>query len=139
MDKYFKDFIMKKTYVNMSKSLLCIVLPAMILGGCRQSNTDPVLDAKITETENALDSIDVLCDSLQAKYKMSVAKCRALLPVVGVDEAPDVRARKNVEWLQYRDSVFEYTDRMADAELARNRMIMQLDSLVYERNRAKRR
>ena len=126
---------MKFKNINLSKETITgLIALGVIIGidrGCSSHEKVDTTELKkeIAAAKTSLDSVAALQGAAVAKRDMYRHKCDSLCPVVGVHENPSVRARKNVEWRQYRDSVYKYGDEATVQEIARGWAQLRVDTL----------
>jgi len=87
------------------------------------------VENEIRAAESSLDSVVVRHRASAAARDMYARKCDSLCPRVGVYEAPSVRARKDREWRQYRDSLSKYYDQAIGLQIARDMAQLRVDTL----------
>jgi len=97
------------------------------------------VDTEIKAAKASLDSVAALYNSAAATRDMYSRKCDSLCPRVGEYEAPEVRARKNREWCQYRDSLSKYRDQATVQKIARDWAQLRVDTLQSKRDLIKKR
>ncbi len=120
-----------------TKIILAGLLLVIGVDRCAFSHEDvdtTAVDNKIKAAKTSLDSVTVLRNSAVAMRDMYQRKCDSLCPRVGVPEAPSDRARKNREWIQYRDSLSKYRDQATVQEIARGWAQLRVDTLVSKRD-----
>lgn len=126
---------MKFKNINLSKETIAVLIAlGVIIGidrGCSSHEKVDTTELKkeIAAAKTSLDSVAALQGAAAVKRDMYQHKCDSLCPVVGVYENPSVRARKNVEWRQYRDSVSKYGDEATVQEIARGWAQLRVDTL----------
>lgn len=91
------------------------------------------IDKEIAAAKVSLFAAQQSYDAAAEKRDIYRHKCDSLSPVFGVEEAPAVRARKDAQWRQYRDSVSKYGDKAIDLEIARDWAKLRVDTLESKR------
>lgn len=126
---------MKFKNINLSTEAIdVLIVLGVIIGidrGCSShENVDTTgLETEIAAAKNSLDSVSVLYGAAASARDMYQHKCDSLCPVIGVPESPAARARKDVEWRQYRDSLSKYRDEAIVQDIARDWAQLRVDTL----------
>lgn len=134
---------MKFKNINLSKETIALLIAlGVIIGidrGCssHEKVDTTAIDKEIKAAQTSLDSVAALHDAAAARRDAYQKRYYDLCPVVGQPEAPSVRAAKDAEWIQVRDSLSKYRDETTVQQIAKDWAQLRVDTLMSKRNRMK--
>ncbi|MDE6481476.1 MAG: hypothetical protein K2L25_01490 [Alphaproteobacteria bacterium] len=134
---------MKFKNINLSKETIALLIAlGVIVGidrGCssHEKVDTTAIDKEIKAAQTSLDSVATLHDAAAAQRDAYQKRYYDLCPVVGQPEAPSVRAAKDAEWIQVRDSLSKYRDETTVQQIAKDWAQLRVDTLMSKRNRMK--
>jgi len=129
------DILKQLNGIHVSTDAIIVLLGLLLIIGIdrycfpREHIDTTGLEKEIKAAKVSLDSVNALYNSAATARDMYVRKCNSLCPRVGEYEASEVRARKNSEWRQYRDSLSKYRDQATVQQIAREWAQLRVDTL----------